>query len=105
MPIDSGEFVLVRKVVPDLAAKGLLQRLTEALGEVFSGGCDNKLRFFIHAPPNNPRQRVINRSAFRFLVEEMLYLLVVRLQEGAREVNKAGRQSFLLFLAAGTCDD
>jgi hypothetical protein len=105
MPIDTGQLVLVRKVVSDLAAKGLLKRLAEALSEVFGGGGDNKLRLFISAPAHDPGERVINRCAFRFLIEEMLYFLVMRLQEVARQVNKAVRQAFLLFLAAGTCSD
>jgi hypothetical protein len=104
-PIDSGEFVLVREVVSDLSPIGLLQCLAESLGKVFGGSCYDKLCLLIYVPPQDPGERVINRCAFRFLVEEVLDLIVMRLQEGARQVNKAGRRAFLLYLARGTCDD
>jgi hypothetical protein len=77
VPIDSRELILVREVVSHLASKGFLQYLTESFSKMLSRGCNNQLTFFIHFPPHNPAQRVVDRSAFSFFVEEMFDLLVV----------------------------
>jgi hypothetical protein len=77
MPVDSGKFVLVRKVITDLAVESLLERVPQPLGKMFCSCRDNKSPILIRLAPHYLRERIINGCALAFIVQKALDLLAM----------------------------
>jgi hypothetical protein len=91
----------MRKVVTQLSAECLFERMTEAFGEMLGGRRDNEPLTPVCLPGHDPANRIIDGCAVGLVVEQSYYLGAMGRQESAIKVDEAGRNPFLPLLTGG----
>jgi hypothetical protein len=100
LPVDSSQFVLMRKAVFDFAAECPLQRAAEPLCQVIGRRGQHHLALFISFSLHHARERVIFTRARSFIVDELLYIRAMGRQVWARQVYVPARRALLQLFAS-----